>query len=76
MHVVYSSAHYHVVEFPGQGFELINKMTSVGTYLHGDAGSKFRDYLAEVIADDASVESVDDFLGNFDVLMHQPTVYH
>ena len=76
MHVVYSSEHYHVVEFPGQGFELINKMTSVGTYLHGDAGARFRDYLAEVIADDASVESVDDFLGNFDALMHQPTIYH
>ncbi len=76
MNVVYSSAQYHVVEFPGQGFELINKVTSVGTYLHGAAGMKFRDYLAEVIADDASIESVDDFLGNFDALMNQPAIYH
>ena len=77
MHVVYNSPHYYVVEYPGQnGFELVNRQHGKGTFLRGDIASSFRQSLANVIADSPSVEVVDEFLGNFDGLMNQPTVYH
>jgi hypothetical protein len=76
MNVLYNSSNYHVVEFPGLGYELINKYTSAGTYLHGEAGARFKAHLAEVLAADDSEEAVDEFLGNFDSFMHQPAIYH
>lgn len=76
MNVVYSSANYHIVEYPGRGFEVINKYAGVGTYLHGEAGTKFRERLEEVIQEDASIENVDEFLEGLDILMTQPAIYH
>ena len=76
MNVVYSSHHYHVVEFPGLGFEVIKKPSAMGTYLQGDTANRFRQHFAELVAEQASVELVDDYLGNFDALMNQPAVYH
>ncbi|MCW5625909.1 MAG: DUF3567 family protein [Burkholderiales bacterium] len=76
MNVVYSSQHYHVVEFPGQGYEVIRKRAAVGVYLYGDAAMRFGEHLAEVIADDASQEAVDEFLEDLDELMMQRAIYH
>ena len=77
MNVVYSSPFYYVAEYPSQnGFELINRQHGMGTFLRGDIASAFRRSLANVIAVSPSAEIVDEFLGNFDGLMNQPTVYH
>lgn len=77
MHVLYSSPRYHVIEYPDyDGLELINKQIGFGTFIQGDAASMFRASLASVIAKDPTSDSVDDFLGEFDDLMLQPSVYH
>lgn len=77
MQVVYSSRHYHVVTYPGMdGYELVNKPAALGTYLHGEVATAFREHLEKVLGEDATVESIDEFLGGFEALMNQPTVVH
>lgn len=77
MNIVYNSDNYWVVEYPaGHGFELVDKHMSRGTFFQGDAAERFAQSMNDAIAEDASVEHVDEFLGNFDVLMNVPVVYH
>jgi len=76
MNVIYNSPNYHVVEFPGHGFEVIAKHAAKGTYLSGEAAARFKEYLTQAAAQDASIETVDEYLGNYDDLMTQPAIYH
>lgn len=77
MQIVYSSQHYHVVSYPDvEGYELVNKPAGAGAYIHGSVATAFRENLEKVLAEDATVESIDEFLGGFDALMHQPTSVH
>ena len=77
MNVIYNSDNYYVVEYPTQhGYELVDKHAARGTYLCGDTAEKFLESMKHVIAEDASVEHVDDFLDNFDVLLNLPVVFH
>lgn len=77
MQVVYSSRNYHVVTYPGtDGYELVNKPAALGTYIHGQVATAFRESLEKVLGEDATVESIDEFLGGFDALMNQPAVMH
>ncbi|MBM3341436.1 MAG: DUF3567 domain-containing protein [Betaproteobacteria bacterium] len=77
MNVVYNSDNYYVVEFADRrGFELVDKHTRRSTFFQGDVAEKFAQSMNGIIAEDASTEHVDDFLGNFDVLMAQPLVLH
>lgn len=76
MNVIYNSRQYWVVEYPdGLGYELVDKRTARGTYFQGDVAEKFAASMKHAVAEDASIEHVDEFLGNFDVLMN-PVVYH
>ncbi len=77
MRIVYNSEQYYVAEYPGQqGLELVDKRSSRGTYFQGDVAEKFANALNAAVVDDASTESVDEFLGNFNVLLNVPVVYH
>jgi len=76
MHVIYNSPNYHVVEYPGRGFEVIAKHAAKGMYLEGEVAQRFRQYLAQAAADEASIETVDEYLGGYDPLMTQPAIYH
>jgi hypothetical protein len=77
MQIVYSSRNYHVVSYPDSaGYELVNKPAALGTYIHGEVASAFRENLEKVLAEDATVDSIDEFLGGFDALMNQPAVMH
>ena len=77
MNVVYNSDNYYVVEYADRrGFELVDKHGRRSTFFHGDVGEKFAQSINGVIAEDASPENIDEFLGNFDVLMGQPLVLH
>jgi Protein of unknown function (DUF3567) len=77
MNVVYNSDNYYVVEFADQrGFELVDKHSRRSTFLNGDVAQKFVQSINGVIAEDASPEHIDEFLGNFDVLMGQPLLLH
>ena len=77
MQIVYNSQNYHVIEYSGiHGFEVTNKSAHVCAYFHGSVAVAFRDNFAKVIAENPSIDSVDEFLGRFDSLMTLPTVLH
>jgi hypothetical protein len=77
MNIIYSSDQYYVVEYPAEhGYELVDKHSRRGTFFHGDAADRFVQSLEAAVAEDASVERVDEFLGGFDVLLTQPLVIH
>ncbi len=77
MNIIYSSDNYWVVEYPaGQGFEVVDKHAARGTFFSGDVAEKFAQSMKNAIAEDASAEHVDEFLGNFDILFNVPVMYH
>ena len=77
MQIVYDSQNYHVIEYSGiGGFEVINKSAHVCAYFHGTVAVAFRSNFAKVIAENPSIDSVDEFLGGFDALMTLPTILH
>jgi Protein of unknown function (DUF3567) len=77
MNVVYNSDNYYVVEYADQrGFELVDKHSRRSTFFQGDVADKFAKSISGLVAEDPSPENIDEFLGNFDVLMGQPLVLH
>ena len=77
MNIIYSSDNYYVVEYPAQhGYELVDKLSRRGTFFQGDVAERFIKSMQDAVADEASVERVDDFLGGFDILLNQPMVVH
>ena len=77
MIVLYDSRNYCVAEYPGRsGIELIDKLACRSTFLEGDMEQSFRVSLASAISEDASDESLDDFIGGYDALMTQPVLLH
>jgi len=77
MNIVYNSDHFYVVDYPVQeGVELVDKESGLGTFLRGESAKNFRDSIQSVIADSATVESVDEFLSGFESLLTQRVVYH
>lgn len=77
MNIVYNSENYWVAEYEaGQGLELVDKHASRGTFFSGDMADKFAQSMNAVIAEDPSVEHIDEFLGSFDILLTVPVVYH
>ena len=77
MQIVYDSQNYHVIEYSGiDGFEVTNKSAHACAYFHGPVAIIFRDNFAKFVAENPSVDSVDEFLRAFDSLMYLPTVLH
>jgi hypothetical protein len=78
MNVIYDSENYYLVEYPAQhGYELIDKHFLRGTFFQGDVADKFAQSLRDVVAKErASVERLDEFLGDFDGLMIQSVLCH
>jgi Protein of unknown function (DUF3567) len=77
MQIVYDSQHYHVIEYSAfGGYELTNKGAHVCAYFHGLAAAAFRDNFARVIAQNPSIDAVDEYLGGFDSLLTLPVVLH
>jgi hypothetical protein len=77
MNVMYNSENYYVVEFPGRhGIELVDKTTGRAGFLEGAVEIKFRATMADLAAREPSVESVDEFLGNYDALLINSVALH
>jgi hypothetical protein len=77
MNIVYNSQHYHVVEYPGlNAYELIDKTLGIAGYLEGEVADSFRISLQRLIAEDPTIDSVDEFLGGFESLLTQPVRFH
>ncbi len=77
MNIIYASDNYYVVEYPAQhGYELVDKRSQRGTYFQGDVADRFAEAMRKAVAEEATAERVDEFLGGFDVLMNLPVVVH
>ena len=77
MNVMYNSENYYVVEFPGlHGIELVDKTTGRAGFLEGAVEIQFRASMADLAAGEPSVESVDEFLGNYDALLINSVALH
>jgi hypothetical protein len=81
MNMIYNSPTYCVVEFradDGQlaGFEIMDKATRREIYLDGSLAMNFRETVRGLIAQEPSIEEIDDFLSGFDGMMHQPLTLH
>lgn len=77
MNIVYNSQNYHLVEYPGQnGYELIDKTLGVTGYLVGEVADAFRESLEQLISEDPTIDTVDEFLGRFESLLTQPVRFH
>ena len=85
MQMIYNSPNYCVVEFPPQdnhlamkagGYEIVDKNTQREIFIDGELAAKFREHVQQLISEEPSLEDVDEFLGQFDILMNQPVVLH
>ena len=85
MQMIYNSPNYCVVEFPPQdnhlamkagGYEIVDKNTQREIFIEGALAAKFRENVQRLIEEEPSLEDVDEFLGQFDILMNQPVVLH
>lgn len=77
MNVLYDSPHFYMAEFSGrQGIELVDKSAGRGGFLEGDVALKLRMSMHQLFSAHPSVESVDEFLENYDALLTNPVVFH
>lgn len=75
--VIYNSENFYLVEYPDErAYELVDKRSARGTLFQGDVAAKFMKSMSTAVAEDASAEHVDEFLGSFDVLLNLPVVVH
>lgn len=77
MNVIYNSEQYWVLEYPGdKGYELVDKRIARGAYLQGAVARRFAVSMQKAIAEEATVEHVDEFLDGYDTMLDLPMVYH
>ena len=85
MNLIYNSEHYSVVEFGAEagleamqfgGYEIFDKSGKREIFIAGPLAEAFRQNVIQLIATQPSVEEIDDFLGNYDLLMRQPVTLH
>ena len=82
MLMIYNSPHYCVFEFkddPGRGrrgFEIMHQSPRREIFRDGALALRFRENVAELIAEGPTVERIDAFLSRFDGLMLQPVTLH
>ena len=84
MNLIYNSEQYSVVEFGADdrealrsgGYEITDKPGRKEIFIGGTLAEVFRKNVESLIATEPSVEDIDDFLGNYDLLMSQPVVLH
>ncbi|CAG4887959.1 MULTISPECIES: BTH_I0359 family protein [Paraburkholderia] len=85
MQMIYNSPNYCVVEFPPEdghlamrsgGYEIVDKTMQREIYIDGAMAARFREHVQKLIEEEPSLDEVDEFLGQFDSLMHQPVILH
>ena len=77
MNLVYNSEHFSVVEYPTHGgLELIDKQGRTSAFLVGDTAVKFRASMEDVFSNSPTVESIDEFLDNYEAPSEQQLTFH
>ena len=76
MNLIYDSHHYCVVEYLGEsGFEVVDRTTARGLFLHGECADRFAECIREATAGEASSEQLDAFPSGLDAFYTLPVVY-
>lgn len=85
MNLIYNSEQYSVVEFIADddrealrsgGYEIMDKSGKREIFIGGTLAEAFRRSVEDLIATEPTVEDMDAFLGNYDVIMSQPVTLH
>ncbi|MEM5325821.1 DUF3567 domain-containing protein [Paraburkholderia sp. JHI2823] len=85
MQMIYNSPNYCVVEFPPQdghsamragGYEIVDKNARRELFIDGAMAARFREDVQKLMDAEQGLDEVDEFLGQFDILMQQPVVLH
>jgi hypothetical protein len=58
------------------GYEIVDKNMQREIYIDGAMAARFREHVQKLIEEEPSLDEVDEFLGQFDSLMHQPVILH
>ena len=85
MNLIYNSEQYSVVEFGADeqrealrfgGYEIMDKSGKREIFIGGSLAEAFRKNVEDLIANEPTVEEIDDFLGKYDAIMSQPVILH
>ena len=91
MHMLYNSDSFAVVAFeipqgplgegdfapePRGGFEIVDKFAKKDIFLDGAVAESFRAGAMELMAGEPSEEDMDEYIGRFTAVVHQPLVLH
>lgn len=85
MNLIYNSDSYSVIEYGADtdhevlrfgGFEITDKAVRREWFIGGPQAQSFRNDVAELIANEPSMEEIDDFLRQFDGYMIQNVLLH
>lgn len=78
--MIYSSGEFYVVEYltsPQRSYEIFDKLSQRVAFVQGDLAKRFADALEKVVVEDPSIEAVDEFIGDFDMLFStNPMLVH
>ena len=77
MNLVYNSEHFSVVEYPTHGsFELIDKQGKTSAFIVGDTAAKFRASIENAFSKNPTIESIDEFLDDYEAPIEQQLTFH
>ena len=92
MHMLYNSDSFTVVAFdlpgapatageeataaPRGGFEIVDKFAKKDIFLEGAVAETFKAGAMALMASEPSEEDMDEYIGRFTAVMHQPLVLH
>ncbi len=91
MHMLYNSDSFAVVAFdlpsppasedgvapePRGGFEIVDKFAKKDIFLEGAVAESFKAGALALMASQPSEEDIDEYIGRFTAVMHQPLVLH
>jgi Protein of unknown function (DUF3567) len=77
MNLVYNSDHFSVLEYPTHGsFELIDKQGKTSAFIVGDTAAKFRASIESAFSNNPSIESIDEFLDDYEAPMERKLTFH
>ncbi|MBL8471037.1 MAG: DUF3567 family protein [Rhodocyclaceae bacterium] len=76
MQIVFNDASLYVVDYPAQeAIEVIDKRSGRGAFIRDDAARRFRADLNSFV-EAGEPDALDEFIGHYIALMHQPAIYH
>ena len=77
MNVIYNSENYYVVQYLGQHmYELVDKRSARGAFFQDEVAARFMSSMRTAVAEEPSVEHIDEFLGGYGELATVPVVQH